>query len=51
MKKTYIIPELLIADCADSIMVVKVSNTSATSQKATYNDENYDYDTYYSDGY
>ena len=50
MKKTYIIPELLIADCADSIMLT-YSPTGAKSQKATYNDENYDYDTYYSDGY
>ena len=49
MKKTYIIPETLVADCVDNIML-GVSPNGATSGKTTYtvNDETQEYD---SDGY
>ena len=53
MKKTYIIPEILIADCEDAIMV-SVSPTSAKLQNngrgVTYTVDN-ETEYYESDGY
>ena len=49
MKKTYIIPEALVVDCVDNIML-DVSKTGAKSGKTTYTvdgvDQEYDSDRY-----
>ena len=49
MKKTYIIPEALVVDCVDNIML-DLSKTGAKSGKTTYtvNGDDQEYD---SDGY
>lgn len=49
MKKTYIIPEALVVDCVDNIML-DVSKTGAKSGNTTYtvNGDDQEYD---SDGY
>lgn len=49
MKKTYIIPETLVADCVDNIML-GVSQKGAQSGKTTYTVDGVDQE-YDSDGY